>query len=112
MALTSEQIERVREIIGYTSYDGAAALCSRLNAVQETETVADIAQWATVRDKHTLIKGDGADIDKSRNRLSIINRVRRRLGLSAVESETDLETASGGSYCYSHPACPSELNCD
>lgn len=111
MALTPEQIERVREIIGYSSYDGAAALCSRLNPVQETETIADIALWAKVRDKHTLIKGDGVDIDKGRNRLSIINRVRRRLGLSAVESETELES-SGGSYCYSHPTCESEIVCD
>lgn len=112
MALTPEQIERVREIIGYTSYDATAALCSRLNAVQETETIADIAEWAKVRNKFTLIKGDGVDIDKARNRLGIINRVRTRLGLSGVESEAELNSTSGGSYCYSHPACPSELNCD
>jgi hypothetical protein len=106
MALTEIQIERVREIIGFTSYDATAALCLNLNAVQESETIADITKWEAVRDRHTRIKGgrSGVEIDKSDNRLAIINRVRRRLGLSAVDDEKLLESSAPGAVCYSHPA--------
>jgi uncharacterized protein YuzE len=110
MALTDQQIERVREIIGFTSFDATAALCSRLNAVQETETAGDITAWQLVRDKHTIIKGDGVEINKASNRLAIINRVRRRLGLSSVEDETMLELSNPGAVHYSHPSDESE-NC-
>jgi hypothetical protein len=110
MALEPLQIERVREIIGFASYDATAALLSRLNAVQESETAADVTAWNLVRDKHTIIKGEGVEINKSTNRLSIINRVRRRLGLSAVDNETLLESSAPGAVCYSHPAA-SDTDC-
>jgi hypothetical protein len=112
MALTDLQIERVREIIGYTSFDDTSALVNSLNAVQESETALDIAEWNAVRNKFTRIKGgrSGVEIDKSDNRLAIINRVRRRLGLSAVEDEALLESSAAGAVCYSHPA-ESESDC-
>jgi hypothetical protein len=112
MALEPLQIERVREIIGYTSFDDTSALVSSLNPVQESETALDIAEWNAVRNKFTRIKGgrSGVEIDKSDNRLAIINRVRRRLGLSAVDDEALLESNASGTVCYSHPA-ENETDC-
>ena len=110
MSLSPAQIEDIREIALLDSYDYAANLCARLNAVQETATVADIAEWQKVRNKFTLIKGDGVDIDKSRNRLGIINRVRRRLGLPGLDSEA--ETSANAEICFSSPSRESEIVCD
>lgn len=93
MALSPLQIERVREIIGYRSYSAVATLMLGLNTVQETETISDIADWELIRKKNTRITRVDTiylDIDKDRDRLAIINRIRLRLGLSRIESETDL----------------------
>lgn len=97
MSLTPEQIETVREIILYTSYDATAVLCSRLSSVQETATIADIAEWATVRSKYTKVSRVGSiylDSDKGDNRLAIINRVRMRLGLPPIEKIEDAANPS------------------
>lgn len=103
MALSELQIERVREIIGFVSYSEAAALLSNLTAVQETETAADITEWNLVRNKFTRIVGGGVEIDKADNRLAIINRLRRRLGLLSVKGEMLFDNSNSGAYCYSHP---------
>jgi len=81
-----ENVEAVREIALLSSYPDASARLGRLEEVQCTATLDDIAEWAKVKNKHTVIKGDGVEIDKDRNRLDIRNRVRTRFGLPEVDS--------------------------
>src|SRR5215204_3718925 len=86
---TPEEIEAVREIALLYSYEQTEQLIngqpeiadSGLNDAQWAATLADVAEWAKVKNKHTRIDGDGVKIDKDRNRLDITNRVRLRLGL-------------------------------
>lgn len=112
MALTQEQIEIVREIILSTSYSETAVLVAALNPAQETMTIADIEAWTSIRNKYTKVTRVGAihmNADKSENRLGITNRVRRRLGLSAIDSESDLNTS--GEYCSSTPVIAEDCGC-
>lgn len=104
MALDQEQIEIVREIILSTSYSETAVLVAALNPAQETMTIADIAAWTSIRNKFTRVTQVGSIkmlADKSDNRLGITNRVRRRLGLSAIDSESDLNVTT--EICVSTP---------
>lgn len=103
MSLTSAQIEDIREIALLDSYDYAAGLCSRLNAVQETATIADIAEWQKVKNRFNKLAGGklGFYSDKEPKRLAITNRVRRRLGLSGINSEADANATA--EICFSSP---------
>lgn len=105
MSLTPAQVEDVREIALLESFAQAETLCSRLNDVQETATVEDIAEWQKIKNKFNRLAGGklGFYSDKDPKRLAITNRVRRRLGLSGVNSEEDANSASSGEICYSHP---------
>jgi hypothetical protein len=112
MALSPTQIERVREITLSNSLTETAVLVSRLSAEQEAETIADIADWELVRKKFTRVARVGSihlRSDKSDARFAITNRVRRRLGLTGIESEADLSTST--EICYSHPQ-PSGACCE
>lgn len=107
MALTELEIERVREIIGYSSLSGTRALLAALTAVQETETADDVSVWEGVRSSFITVdsrKSDfGIGVDKNQDRLAIINRVRVRLGLAsfadskqrALEASFDRFSSSG-----------------
>lgn len=111
MALTPEQIERVREIIGYRSYSATETLLASLNAVQETNTVDDIDEWEINRDKYTSIKNGllGANKDPAERRLAIRNRVRLRLGLNALTDESEI--ANPVEIVYQHPAEAAASGC-
>lgn len=79
------QIESVREIAHLSNRTDAAFYLGRLNVAEWNATVEDIAAWAKVKNQHTIIKGGGVEINKSRNRLDITNRVRRRFGLKDLD---------------------------
>lgn len=98
---TEQQIETVREIAHLSSFKDTEFYLNRLNGAEWNATIQDIAEWAKVKNKHTIIKSKGLDIDTSRNRLDITNRVRRRFGLSEldengqVRKDWDFETDDG-----------------
>lgn len=112
MSLQPAQIEDVREIALLDSYAYAQTLCGRLNAVQETATVADIAEWQKVKNKFNKLAGGKLAFysDKEPKRLAITNRVRRRLGLSGLDSEEDANSRS--EICYSNPVDTEICGCD
>jgi hypothetical protein len=89
MALSTAQIERVREIIRYKSYADTETLLLLLNATQETETLSDLGEWVELR-------SDFVDVDSSvkisaaNSRLVIRNRVRERLGLEPLSLVSEL----------------------
>lgn len=87
--LEPEQLEVVREIVGYLSLEEIAAKCAALDTVQEDATVADVSQWEGNRpkfDKGLRLSGGskGIDIDPQRERAAIRRRVLDRLGLGSV----------------------------
>jgi hypothetical protein len=100
MPLSPEQIEIVREIIGFSSIPATEALVEKLTEVQIARTEADIAEWEKVRNKFTRISGgrSGVQMDKGDNRLAIRNRVRERFGLPLVSSLIETETSSYAVY--------------
>lgn len=100
MPLSPEQIEIVREIIGFTSFSATQTLVEKLEEVQIPRTEADILEWEKVRGKFARIDGgrSGVKIDKDDNRLAIRNRVRTRLGLSEAASLTETENSSYSVY--------------
>lgn len=79
------QIETVREIAHLSNRTDAAFYLGRLNDAEWNATVEDIAEWAKVKNKHTVIKGGGVEINKSQNRLDVTNRVRGRFGLKSLD---------------------------
>lgn len=96
---TAEQIEAVREIALLYSYAQTETLVEALNDASWAATIADIAEWARVKNKHARIKGDGVEINKDDNRLDITNRVRRRLGLFPSSSSSSAgDSGPGGDY--------------
>lgn len=83
---SENQIEKVRQIVNVASFSEVETRVRALNDSAWDETVEDITKWELVEDEYTIIKGDGVDIDDSRARLGIRNRVRVRLGYLEVNS--------------------------
>ena len=83
---TALEIERVREITRLQSYPDAETLVNLLNDAQWGNTLEDVSEWESVRDKYTAIKGGllGANKDPADRKLAITNRVRERLGLEPL----------------------------
>ncbi|HEX2881004.1 MAG TPA: hypothetical protein VHO25_15840 [Polyangiaceae bacterium] len=82
MALTGPQKVTVAEIT-LEKYARIEALAPLLNSDQETSIVADLATWATIRDRHVRLEGgsDGIDLDNDRKRAAIRGRIRLAMGL-------------------------------
>lgn len=100
-APTPEQIEAVQEIAQLYSFEQSKTLLGKLNDAQWAATLADLEEWAKVKNKHTIIKGGGVEINKDRNRLDITIRLRRRLQVYPVDP-TSFDSG-GGVYCSYTP---------
>lgn len=100
---TEMQIESVREIALLSIFAEAESKINALNDSQWAATVADIAEWAKVKNKFTKIEGgrSGVVIDKEDNRLGIRNRVRVRLGLVEVDENGKMR----GNEDFIFPSC-------
>lgn len=98
---TDGQIEEAREVAHLVNVTDADFYLKRLTQAQWDATLDDLTEWAKVKNKHTRIKGDGMEIDKSRNRLDITNRVRGRFGLRDLDTDgrvvSDYDFESEGS---------------
>lgn len=98
---TSAQIETVREIVNISSVAETETRIETISDEAWTATIADITEWNKVKNKFTNLSGgpSGVDIDKSRNRLGLRNRVRVRLGLAEVDSYgSDINCHTGTSF--------------
>lgn len=82
----ADHIEKVREIAHLANRTDAEFYLNRLNQAEWDATLLDITEWGRVKNKHTIIRGDGVEIDKSVNRLDITNRVRGRFGLKELDA--------------------------
>lgn len=103
---TETQVEKVREIVNVSSFAEVKARVDSLNASAWADTVEDIAEWEKVKNKHTKIKGDGVEIDKSDNRLAIRNRVRVRLGYPEVDEHGQTKEST----VFFSPSCTVSKN--
>lgn len=101
-APSPEQVDAVQEIAQLYSFDQTENLLGILNDAQWAATLADITEWGKVKNKHTIIKGNGVEINKDRNRLDITIRLRRRL--KVYPADPNELNAGGGSYCSYTPA--------
>lgn len=103
MALDAEQIERVREVIRFTSYAATETLLSSLNEAQVAATESDLSEWQDLRSDFVDIDST-VKISAAHSRLVIRNRVRERLGLARLTLSEELAgTCGGGEVAYSHP---------
>ncbi len=59
MALSSAQVERVREIIRFRSVSATETLTSGLNQAQEAETIDDFDEWETLRSDFVEVDEEG-----------------------------------------------------
>lgn len=84
---SEQQIEEIREIVDVSSTAEVAARVALLSQYAWTATISDIAAWIAVRDKTEVIKGGGVEIDDSKTRIEIRNRVRVRLGYPKVGAD-------------------------
>lgn len=82
---TPEQINAVRDAAHLANRTDAEFYIARLNDAEWADTRQDITEWGLLKNKNTRIKADGVDIDKSRNRLEITNRLRRLFGLAELD---------------------------
>ncbi len=81
---TAEQQVIVREIILTETLAQTVALINTLTDAEWTRTLDDIDEWeAGVKNDYTHITGN-VTINPDDPRLALINRVRRRLGLSLL----------------------------
>lgn len=96
MALNESQITALADLVGEEYDDTKDAVAELANytaderAAIEAAIIADLAVWATVRDKHLRVSGgrDGVDLDYGRDRGALRRRNRERLGMPAIsESE-------------------------
>ena len=86
MALSDEQLEVVREIVGYWTLATVTANCADLAPAAEAAMGEDVEKWEAVRDSHFRMSGgaDGVDMDSGRRgRQAIRKRVLERLGETA-----------------------------
>jgi hypothetical protein len=115
MALTPEQIGAVSDII-MMPYAATALLVSALNATEIALTESDITEFAKFKNKFTPVQQVGSiklGVNPETSRLAIRNRVRIRLGLLSLESETDgYGTAGTGTIEYSNPSGCCDFECD
>jgi hypothetical protein len=84
MALTTAQVESVREMVGGETFTTIQTLCGDLNSAQETAMIADITLWESKKNKVALrMKGgrDGIDLENERLLKAVQRRVRLRLNL-------------------------------
>lgn len=89
MTLAAEQLEIVREIVGYLPLEEIAAKCALLDSVGEQRMSDDVSEWEDKRqkfDKRIKLSGGlkGVDLDPERQRSAIRRRVLDRLGLGSV----------------------------
>lgn len=82
----AEKIETVREIVNVSSAAEVAGRIAVISQAAWTATLNDVTEWSRLKNKHSVIKGDGILIDKSVNRLDIRNRLRVRLGYPEVNA--------------------------
>jgi hypothetical protein len=103
MALAASQIESIREMVGDKTFDTIESLCAELNPAQESAMAKDVIEWDAVKNKQLKVKGgdDGIDLDYSRSRHDLKNRVRDRLGLPSLSSGGLVRINVG--YGYSDP---------
>jgi hypothetical protein len=82
MAFADAEIVTLAEIVG-ENYQATQWWAQNLTTGQEASARADLTTWATLRDKHTRIRGgeDGVDVDPSRKRAAIRRRLRLMLRL-------------------------------
>jgi len=100
MALTSEQIDTVAEIVD-ESYATVADKASVIEAATEAHIVEDIATWNANRDKVKLEIGGGGDgVNLKAKRLldAITARTRRRLGLPTLVGYRGGSISAGSVY--------------
>lgn len=90
VALTSNEIDRVREVVQSESLSTVALACASLTTDQNRATRYDLDQFFNQVGEGTfLIAGgaDGVDLNTERDRVVIRNRVRARLGLAIYSSD-------------------------
>lgn len=89
---TDEQLNTVRDMARLSSSAEAASRLGAINAAEWQSVVEDIALWNRLKNKNALIKGDGVDIDKGRDRLEVRNRVRGLFQLPELDENGNEKT--------------------
>ncbi len=80
--LTDTELVTVAEIIGEL-YELTQFWAQNLTDGQLTSMRADITTWSAIRDKHTVIDGNGVKINPRDKRAAITRRIRRMLRLDS-----------------------------
>lgn len=84
----------VAEIIGEI-YQYAEFWSQNLTAGQAASLRDDIDTWLTIRDKHTVIDGNGVKINPADKRAAITRRVRKMLRLDDGGGDSSIRVVRG-----------------